>query len=165
MKKKQHYVPRFYLKKFGIHKKSGEYSIKCYNKELDKWYNSNIMQVAMEKYFYDDEDPPEYENYFSHLEGLHATVYHTIVNDQSIEHLTSYDKLMMCHYIKIQNERTRSARTRNAQAYELVYKYFEEEKRLPPFDSLSEEFKKILLEGGAVRGQLNIMFNPVEMED
>ena len=165
MKKKQHYVPQFYLKNFSIHKKSGEYSIKCYNKERDKWYISNIMQVAMERYFYDDEDPPEIENYFSHLEYLHAKVYHKIVNDQSIEYLTLYDKCMMSHYIIIQNERTRSARTRNAQAYELVYKHFEDKEDFPPFESFSKEDKKLLLEGGAARGQINIMFNPVEMED
>ena len=142
MKKKQHYVPQFYLKNFAIHKKSGEYSIRCYNKELDKWYNSNITQVAMERYFYDDEDPPEYENYFSHLEGLHATIYIKIVSDRSIEHLTSYDKLMMCHYVMIQNERTRSARVRNAQFTELLYKYGEHEIDLPPYEGLDEDYKK-----------------------
>ncbi len=165
MKKKQHYVPQFYLKNFAIHKKSGEYSIRCYNKELDTLYNSNITQEAMERYFYEKNDPPEIENYFSHLEGLHATIYQKIINDQSIEHLTLYDKLMMCHYIIIQNERTRSARTRNIQAYKLVYKHFEDEEGFPPFESFSEEDKKKLLEGGAARGQINIMFNPVEMED
>ncbi len=165
MKKKQHYVPQFYLKNFANHKKSREYSIRCFNKERDKLYNSNITQVAMERYFYDDEDPPEVENYFSHLEGLHATVYHKIVNERSIEHLTLYDKCMMSHYIIIQNERTRSTRTRNAQMHELVYKNFEKEKNFPPFESFSEEDKKKLLEGGAARGQINIMFNPVEMED
>ena len=107
MKKKQHYVPQFYLKNFAIHKKSGEYSIRCYNKERNKWYNSSITQVAMERYFYEKTDPSEIENYFSNLEGLHATVYHKIVNDQSIEHLTLYNKCMMNHYIIVQNERTR----------------------------------------------------------
>ncbi len=165
MKKKQHYVPKFYLKNFAIQKASGEYSIQCYNKELDKSYNSNITQVAMERYFYDNDDPPEFENYFSHLEGLHATVYHRIIKDQSIKHLTLYDKYIMYHYIIIQNERTRSARTRNAQIYELVYKNFEEEQGFPPFENFSEEYKKKLLEGGAARGQLNVMINPVEMED
>lgn len=165
IKKKQHYVPKFYLRNFAIHKKSGEYSIRCYNKERNKLYNSNITQVAMERYFYDESDPPEVENYFSHLESLHAMVYHKIVNDQSIKRLNLYDKYMMCHYIIIQNERTRSARTRNAQLYELAYRNLEEEENFPPFDSFSEDDKKKLLEGGAARGQLNIMFNPVEMKN
>lgn len=72
---------------------------------------------------------------------------------------------MMYHYIIIQNERTRSVRSRNAQIYELVYRNLEEEQGFPPFESFSEEDKKKLLEGGAARGQLNIMINPVEMED
>lgn len=164
-KTKQHYVPRFYLKSFAYERKPDEFIIKCFNKETGEEYEQNTRQVAMERYFYEKRDIPEIEDYFSHLEGLHSAVYHKIVNDQSIEHLTLYDKGMMCHYIKIQNERTRSARTRNAQIYELVYKYFEEEEGLPPFDTLSEEDKKNLLEGGATRGQINFMFNPVEMED
>ncbi len=162
---KQHYVPRFYLKKFALHKKSGEYSIRCYNKEQDKWYNSNISQIAMERYFYEKRDPPEIENYFSHLEGLHATVYHKIIKDKSVQLLTMYDKFKMCHYIMTQNERTRSARVRNKQVVELIYKLGEKEGNLPPFDSLNEEYKKWLLESRGAVGQINIMFNPIEMED
>ncbi len=64
-----------------------------------------------------------------------------------------------------QNERTRSARIRNAQMTELIYKYGEHEIDLPPYESLDEEYKKWLLESRAARGQINIMFNPIEMED
>ena len=71
----------------------------------------------------------------------------------------------MAHYTMIQNERTRSTRIRYAQMYKLVYKRFEEKENFPPFESFSEEDKMNLLEGGAARGQINIMFNPVEMED
>ena len=165
MKKKQHYVPQFYLKNFAIHKKSGEYSIRCYNKELGNRFNSNIKQVAMERYFYDEEDPPEIENYFSHLEGLHTKVYNKIINNHSIKQLTMYDKFMMAHYIMTQNERTRSARIRNAQMTELLYKYGKHEINLPPFESLDEDYRKWLLESRATIGQFNIMFNPVETED
>ena len=68
----------------------------------------------MERYFYDDGDPPEIEDILSRLEGLHSVVYHKIIGDQTIESLTSQEKLIMCHYVMIQNERTRSARVRNA---------------------------------------------------
>ncbi|HEC41064.1 MAG TPA: DUF4238 domain-containing protein, partial [bacterium] len=164
-KKKQHYVPQFYLKNFAIHKKSGECSIRCYSKELNKSYNSNITQVAMERYFYDEEDPPEIENYFLHLEGLHSKVYNKIIHNHSIKQLTMYDKFMMAHYIMTQNERTRSARIRNAQMTELLYKYGRHGIDLPPYESLDEEYKKWLLESRATIGQINIMFNPIEMED
>ena len=164
MKKKQHYVPRFYLKQFSIHKKSGVYSIRCYNKERDKWYNSNITQVAMERYFYDKRDPPEIENYFSQLEGQHATVFHKIVDAQSIENLEKEEKFMMAHYIFIQNERTRSTRIRNRQITKLVYKSLESKGELPPYDKLDDEYKEWLLESRGAMGQFNILFNPLEDE-
>ena len=132
---------------------------------MDKWFNSNITQVAMERYFYDEEDPPEIENYFSHLEGLHSTIYKKIIHNRSIKQLTLYDKFVMAHYIMTQNERTRSARVRNAQMTELLYKYGDHKIDLPPYESLDKEYKNWLLESRATIGQINIMFNSIEMED
>ena len=56
-KKRQHYVPKFYLKSFSRKKKSKEFVIWCFNKETGEKYQQNIKQVAMERYFYDDGDP------------------------------------------------------------------------------------------------------------
>ena len=164
-KKKQHYVPRFYLKSFARQKKPEEFIIRSFNKETGAKFEQNITQVAMEKYFYDDGNPPDLENYFSRLESLHAKVYNKIIKYQSIEQLTMYDKFTMCHFILIQNERTRSARIRNAQLVELIYKFLEEEKNFPKFESFTEEQRKLLLESRAAMGQINIMFYPVEMGD
>ncbi len=119
----------------------------------------------MERYFYDEEDPPKTENYFSHLEGLHTKVYNRIIRNRSIEQLTMYDKFMMAHYIMTQNERTRSARIRNAQITELLYKYGGHGIDLPPYKNLDEGYKNWLLESRPNIGQINIMFNPIEMED
>lgn len=163
-KKKQHYVPQFYMKNFAIHKKSGEFSIRCYNKDRDKWYNSNITQVAMERYFYEKRDPPKIENYFSQLEGQHATVYHKIISESTIENLTSEEKFTMAQYLFIQNERTRSMRVRNSQITKLVYKYLEKKGELPPYKKLDARYKKWLLESRGAMGQFNIMFNPIEDE-
>ena len=161
-KKKQHYVPIFYLKNFAIRKKSGEFTIRCYNKERDKWYDSSITQVAMERYFYEKSDSPKIENYFSQLEGQHATVYHKIISESTIEHLTSEEKFMIAHYIFIQNERTRSSRIRNSQITKLVYKYLEKKEGLPPYEKLDKGYKQWLLESRGAMGQLNIMFNPIK---
>jgi hypothetical protein len=139
--------------------------IKCFNKDTGEKFDANITNVAMERYFNDNGDPPVIENYFSHLEGLHAAAYRKIINEKLVENLTMYDKYMMCHYAMIQNERTRSTRTRNSQVAELVYKHGEEEGILPPYDSLDDEYKKWLLESRAAVGQINIMFHPIEMED
>lgn len=162
---RQHYVPRFYLKHFARQKKSKEYVIRCFNKETRKKIQQNIRQVAMERYFYDDGDPPEIEDTLSHLEGLHSKAYHKIIKNQSLEEMTLYDKAMICHYIMIQNERTRSARARNAQLTELIYKDGEHGIDLPPFESLDNDYKEWLLESRAAVGQINIMLKPIEMED
>jgi len=108
----QHYVPRFYLKSFARQKKPNKFIIRCYNKETEEKYEQNITQAAMERYFYDDGETPAIENLLSRIEGFHAEVYHKIIREESIEHLTQYDKFMICHYIMIQNERTRSTRIR-----------------------------------------------------
>jgi len=63
-KKKQHYVPRFYLKSFARQKKPEEFIIRCFNKEKGRNYESNINQVAMERYFYDKIDPPRNRKLF-----------------------------------------------------------------------------------------------------
>lgn len=162
---KQHYVPRFYMKSFARQKKPNKFVIRCFNKENGKKYEQNITQATMERYFYDDNDPPEIENLFSRLEGFHADVYHKIISEKSIIGLTQYDKFIMCHYIMIQNERTRSARIRNTQMAELVYNYLEREENFPPYENFSEDYKKLLLESRAAISQINIIFNPVEMED
>lgn len=164
-KKKQHYVPRFYLEKFARQTRPEEFIILCFNKETEELYEQNTKQAAMERYFYDDGDPPVIEDKFSNFEQIHSKVYNKIINDQTIEYLTIYDKIMMCHYILIQNERTRSARIRNAQITELLFKYGEHEIELPPYDSLNDEYKDWFLESRGAMGQINIIFNPIEMDD
>ena len=58
IKRKQHYVPRFFLKSFARRKKKDKYLIWCFNKETGEKFEQNITQAAMERYFYDDGDPP-----------------------------------------------------------------------------------------------------------
>lgn len=164
-KKKQHYVPRFYLKSFARQKIPKKFIIRFFNKETGEKHEQNITQVAMEKYFYDDGEPPIIENRMMELEGYHSAVYHKIINDQSIEQLTMYDKFMICHYLMIQNERTRSARVRDSQVFKIIYQYFEKEENYPPFESFNENYKQWLLESRSAVGQFNIMLNPVEMKD
>ena len=163
--KKQHYVPRFYLKNFAIKKKSGEYLINCFNKESGKAFKENVMQVAMEKYFYDKNEPPEIENFLAKIEGYHANIYNKIINKKSIESLTRYEQAIMSHYILIQNERTRSARVRNSQIVKLVYKDLETKQNFPSWENFDEEYKKWLFKSRGAMGQINIMFYPVEDEE
>jgi len=92
-------------------------------------------------------------------------VYNKIIHNKSIENLTLYGKCMICHYIMMQNEHTRSARIRNAQMTEFLYKNGGHELNLPPYESLDDEYKKRFLESRGATAQINIMFNSIEMEN
>ncbi len=165
MKKiKQHYVPRFYLKKFARITKSG-FRIRCFDKKNLKTFESNISQVAMEKYFYDKGVPPEIENLFSKKENEHSKVYFKIIGQQSILNLTKKEKFLMAEYLYLQNERTKSARELYAQVFKRMYKYFEENKNYPEYEKFSEDYKKWLEESRAKKAQLNIMFEDFKDDD
>jgi len=59
--KKQHYVPRFYLKQWSIKNKHSQLHV--YDKEKNKKYIANINNVASSNYFYDHPKISEKEQY------------------------------------------------------------------------------------------------------
>ena len=63
--KKQHYVPRFYLKNFSNKNKDGYY-IHCYDIDTNKTYPANIKNIAEEKYFYKIGDE-NFEEFFQKI--------------------------------------------------------------------------------------------------
>lgn len=155
---RQHYIPQFYLKKYGIKKKRG-YTVKCFNKEMRKEFVVNINQIGMENYFYDKRAPPKIEDLFSQKEKEHSRVYYKIIENESIKILTNSEKYSMCEYVFIQNERTRSTRERNKQIVRKVYKKLEKEKRFPKFENFPPDYQEWLLESRGEMAQLNIIFN------
>ena len=74
MKIRQHYVPKFYLKNFAIKKGPKTYMIQCFDKSNNKTFIANINDIAVEKYFYDKEEPTATENILSFLERESARV-------------------------------------------------------------------------------------------
>lgn len=160
----QHYVPQFYLRKFGLKKKSG-FTVKCFNKETGKEFVGSVDQVCMENHFYDKGAPPKIEKLFSQKEKEHSKVYHKIIKNESIKNLSTSEKYFMCEYVFIQNERTRSTRERYVQIVKEVYKKFEKEKDFPKFDNLPPKYQEWLLESRGQMAQFNIMFNVFQDED
>ena len=156
--KRQHYVPRFYLKNFALKRKSGN-TIRCFNKEKERSFEENIDNVGMENYFYDKGAPPQIDKFFAVKEELHSKIYHKIINSQSLNNLSESEKFLMCEYIFFQNERTRSTRERNRQIVKKIYKKLEKENGYPEFESLPEEYQEWLLESRGEMAQLNILFN------
>ena len=106
MKKKQHYVPRFYLKEFSNRSKKNQYYIYCYDKRTDNIRPQNIYNSAMEKYFYDKTSPTTIEDRLSNIELEVSTIYHKIINDKDLKNLTFEEKKLLAEYIWIQDLRT-----------------------------------------------------------
>ncbi|MFX1478636.1 MAG: DUF4238 domain-containing protein [Promethearchaeota archaeon] len=155
--KQQHYVPRFYLNKFGIKKKRG-YTVKCFDKITGKEYVENVSQVCMENYFYDKKAPPKIEKLFSQKEEQHSKVYHKIVENESIRNLSDFEKNSVCEYIFMQNERTKSTRKKYSQIAKKVYKKLEKKKNLPKFEDLPSDIQEAFLESRGEMAQLNMIF-------
>lgn len=110
-KKRQHYVPRFYLKQFA-RKTKRSFKIRCFDKNEFKKFETAIAQIAMENYFYDKGVPAKTENLFSKKEQEHAQIYNKIIEQGDLGTLTENERFLMAEYIFLQNERTRSARNR-----------------------------------------------------
>ena len=84
--KNQHYVPRFYLKYFA----SSGSKIFCYDKKVNKSFETNINNIAAEKLFYDlakslaenegIEDIQHLEKKYSYIESEFAPYYAEFLN-------------------------------------------------------------------------------------
>jgi len=162
MKKRQHYVPRFYLKNFARKINPKTYQIQCFDKFEFEQFEATISDVSVEKFFYDIQEPTIIENILSFLESEFARVLNKIIREKSIDNLTGTDFTIMSCYIFIQHERTKSARIRNTQIAELVYKDLFENKPelgLPLLEALSEDYKKWLFESRGKKAQIKLMFS------
>lgn len=162
MKVNQHYVPQFYLKKFARNTKPRKYIINCFDKTTGKKFTRNIKDIAMEKYFYDNQEPPIVENIFAYLESHSSIIYDKIIEEESIENLTDSQRTIFSLFIFFQYSRTRGAREFFSQVAKLVYKHFEENKNYPKINNFDPQILKKFLEDRGYSAQINIMFGPRE---
>ena len=81
MKVRQHFVPQFYLRKFARHTKPDKYIIHCFDKASGKNFTRNVKDIGMEKFFYDNKDPPIIENILTFLENESAKVFEKIIGN------------------------------------------------------------------------------------
>jgi len=125
LKKIQHYVPKFYLKKFANEKSKNQFFIYCLFKQFDnKIVPNNIDNVAAEKFFYDKYPPQSIENYLSIAETDLSKTYNKIVCRKRIHRLTKKDNINLIYLIYFQYVRTDYMRTKTLQTltYELDQK-------------------------------------------
>lgn len=124
--KKQHYVPRFYLKHFSS---DGE-KLYVFDKTNLKMFETNIINIAQEKYFYDVNieliDPINkqiIEKQLSKIESVFSDnlleIIDFIENDKPLTH---EQKVAISYYMFIQIFRTRSFRDELKQMTDITLK-------------------------------------------
>ncbi len=111
LKKRQHVVPRFYLKQFSEEVEKDNFQIYCLYKRLNsKPFRTNIKNVAVKKFFYDQFPPQPIENYLSVTENDLSKTYYRIIERSLVNHITKLERKHLTYLIYFQYIRTESQR-------------------------------------------------------
>jgi len=102
--KKQHYIPRHYLKGFS---QDGE-SLYCYHLDDKKSFQKGIGNLCQESYFYGKD--PEIEKSLNEIENKQAPIIRKLIESQSIETLNSEEFDFLLIFILLQYTRTKYAK-------------------------------------------------------
>lgn len=110
-KRKQHYVPRFYLKSFA-NSKNDEYYTNCFEKSSYKQFVVNIKDVGCENFFYEitENAPQEMEDTLSQHEARFTQIYNKLITSPFVQNLKWKEKEVFAQFIIIQELRTREMR-------------------------------------------------------
>ena len=101
-KKKQHFVPRFYLKNFSLN--SAGKALSIFNLSNSKSIsNGNLKDQAYKNYFYGRD--LIIENALSESEGIAANILRSIINQNSIS-VSSQDRYYLLEFTIVLSERT-----------------------------------------------------------
>jgi hypothetical protein len=108
--KKQHYVPKFYLKAFA-ETKNGEYFTHCFDKSAHNQYKVNIKDIGCENYFYGASKPlsQKLEKLLAEFDSKFTRVYDKL-STYSLGALRWKEKEVFAQFITIQELRTREMR-------------------------------------------------------
>ena len=103
-KKRQHYVPQFYIKHFSPDK----IHINVYNLKRKEAFLNEIKTTFQEKYFYGKEI--DFEENFNYFENDQRPVFSRIISDGSLRNLTIFDGVKILFFIINQCSRTKDAK-------------------------------------------------------
>jgi hypothetical protein len=100
--RRQHFVPRFYLKNFGDPK------IFCYDKSNDKVVKTNVNDIALVRNFYELENltSGEIEKFLSKKESKFSKAYYEVIDRKDISKLTKESSYHFFMFIATQLVRT-----------------------------------------------------------
>jgi len=102
-KKKQHFVPRFYLKNFSLNSSGKALSI--FNLSNSKFIpDGNLKDQAYKNYFYGRD--LNIENALSELEGIAAKIIRDIIDWNSVANFSREDRYYLLEFVVFLSERT-----------------------------------------------------------
>jgi hypothetical protein len=120
--KKQHYVPQFYLRRFAA--ENGELFV--FDKFTGKVFQSNVKDVAQERYFYDfpediagkDIDVQWVEKTLASMESKFSAVISQLLATKSKKIISRRQKQALSLFVPIQSLRTRDFRNESVELIE-----------------------------------------------
>lgn len=116
-KKRQHYVPRFYLKNFS----NDEKFIYIYNLNNNKVIlRAPLKNQCNEDYFYSKESV--IEDALSGIESLAATIIRTIIVSRTVPPVMSVSHEVLVYFTSLQQGRTKHAADANDEAFDFFHK-------------------------------------------
>ncbi len=108
--RRQHFVPRFYLRQFAMQKKNNFY-IWCYDKLNDNIFNSTVQNICVGNWFYDEkfQKDPVFEKLLSILDGYFSNLY-KIIREKPMNALKQEEKQFFAELVLLQDTRTPKTR-------------------------------------------------------
>lgn len=102
---RQHFIPQFYLKKFGE-------KIHCYDKKKNMKIQSNSKNLAVKSDFYggEFENLPSLEHEFAKFENIHAVSIAKLIKEKNYYKLNHEGKLGICDFLGFQYVRGDNSR-------------------------------------------------------
>jgi len=116
--KMQHYVPRFYLEEFSIKPDMDSPQLYCYDKPDRRVFQTAIMNVGGEQYFYDTSGDQPFEDFLAQIEGEFADAYRKILDGENLSDLTENDRTVIAYSVATQEHRTRVFRDEYMEGFE-----------------------------------------------
>ena len=107
----QHYVPRFYLKRFA-NIDDNNYILDCFDKLEENQFSADVKNVACEKFFYDTQDDTEQETEkaLSVIEGKFNDSLSRLIQLRDVSKISNDERHFISMFIAVQYIRTKENR-------------------------------------------------------
>lgn len=160
LNKHQHVVPRFYLKQFSEEVEKDNFQIYCLYKRINKKpFRTNIKNVAVKKFFYDQFPPQPIETYLSLTENDLSKTYHRIIERSSVNHIAELERKHLTYLIYFQYIRTESQRKKMIMLMKDLFNEFKSEFEKKYNDNQMKKLKEIWLKRDKIYQNYLIVLN------